>query len=62
MKLAGKTAIVTGGAWGMGAVTAELLASEGADVVVADVLEDEGRAQAEKIAADGGRRPSTAWT
>ncbi len=55
MKLAGKTAIVTGGAWGMGAVTAELLASEGADVVVADVLEDEGRSQAEKIAADGGK-------
>ncbi len=55
MKLAGKTAIVTGGAWGMGAVTAELLASEGADVVVADVLEDEGRSQAEKIVADGGK-------
>jgi len=39
----------------MGAVTAELLASEGADVVVADVLEDEGRSQAEKIAANGGK-------
>ena len=55
MKLADKTAIVTGGAWGMGAVTAELLASEGADVVIADVLETEGRAQAEKIAAGGGK-------
>ncbi len=55
MKLADKTAIVTGGAWGMGAVTAELLASEGADVVIADVLEAEGRSQAEKIAAGGGR-------
>ncbi len=54
MKLAGKTAIVTGGAWGMGAVTAELLASEGADVVIADVLDKEGRSQAEKIAGDGG--------
>ena len=39
---------------GHGAVTAELLASEGADVVIADVLEDEGRSQAEKIAASGG--------
>jgi len=39
----------------MGAVTAELLAAEGADVIVADVLEDEGRAQAEKIAAAGGK-------
>ncbi len=55
MKLAGKTAIVTGGAWGMGAVTAELLASEGADVVVADILEEEGRSQAEKIVASGGK-------
>ena len=55
MKLAGKTAIVTGGAWGMGAVTAELLASEGADVVIADILDEEGRAQAEKIAGDGGK-------
>lgn len=55
MKLAGKTAIVTGGAWGMGAVTAELLASEGADVVIADVLDAEGRSQAEKIAAGGGK-------
>ncbi len=55
MKLAGKTAIVTGGAWGMGAVTTDLLAAEGAEVVVADVLEDEGRTQAEKIRAAGGR-------
>ncbi len=55
MKLAGKTAVVTGGAWGMGAVTAELLASEGAGVVIADVLEEEGRARAEKIAGDGGQ-------
>ena len=55
MKLADKIAIVTGGAWGMGAVTAELLASEGADVVIADVLEAEGRSQAEKIAGGGGK-------
>ena len=55
MKLAGKTAIVTGGAWGMGAATAELLASEGADVVIADILEEEGRSQAEKIAGGGGK-------
>ena len=55
MKLVGKTAVVTGGAWGMGAVTAELLASEGADVVIADILEEEGKALAEKIAGDGGK-------
>ena len=55
MKLADKTAIVTGGAWGMGAVTAKLLASEGAEIVIADVLEAEGRSQAEKIADGGGK-------
>ncbi len=55
MKLADKTVILTGGAWGMGAATAELLAEEGAEVVIADLLEDEGRVQAEKISAAGGR-------
>ena len=54
MKLAGKTAIVTGGAWGMGAVTVELLASEGADVVIADILDEEGGSLAAKIADTGG--------
>jgi NAD(P)-dependent dehydrogenase (short-subunit alcohol dehydrogenase family) len=43
-ELAGKVAIVTGGAGGIGRATAELLASEGARVVVADVDEEGGRA------------------
>ena len=43
MRLEGRVAIVSGGARGMGATEAILLASEGASVVIGDVLEDEGR-------------------
>ena len=54
MRLAGKVAIVTGAASGMGAATARRFGREGAKVVLADVLEDEGRAAAEAIRATGG--------
>ncbi len=42
MRLADKVALITGGASGMGASMARVFAREGAKVVVADMLEDEG--------------------
>src|SRR5882672_9018899 len=43
MRLEDKVALITGGASGMGASMARIFAGEGAKVVVADMLEDEGK-------------------
>jgi 3(or 17)beta-hydroxysteroid dehydrogenase len=51
VRLADKVAIISGAASGMGAATARLFAREGAKVVIADVLEREGREVAEAIGA-----------
>lgn len=48
-RLAGKVAIVTGAARGQGAAEARLFVREGARVVVADVLEEEGAALADEL-------------
>ncbi|MFD6677385.1 SDR family oxidoreductase [Rhodococcus zopfii] len=49
-----RTAIVTGGAQGIGEAYARALAAEGANVVVADLNADAGRQVAKQIVADGG--------
>ncbi|MGD0986947.1 MAG: SDR family oxidoreductase [Candidatus Sulfotelmatobacter sp.] len=54
-QLQGKTAIITGGAGGIGRATALLFAREGAAVCVVDLNEDSGREVAREIAAAGGR-------
>lgn len=54
MRLQDKVAIVTGAASGMGAATARLFAREGAKVMVADMLEAEGRAVADSIKSNSG--------
>ena len=43
-RLAGKTAFISGGARGLGAEMARLLHGEGANVMVTDILEEEGHA------------------
>jgi NAD(P)-dependent dehydrogenase (short-subunit alcohol dehydrogenase family) len=55
MRLAGKVAVVTGGASGMGQSEATIFAREGARVVVADVLEVEGAHTVDAIKAAGGQ-------
>src|SRR6478672_13816126 len=45
----GKVALVTGGSRGMGAATVRRLHSEGASVVAADILDDDGKALADEL-------------
>ena len=54
MRVKGKVAFVSGGARGLGAAQATLLAREGASVVIGDLREDEGKALAAAISAAGG--------
>ncbi len=49
MDINGIAAIVTGGASGLGAATAEMLAGQGAKVTLFDMNEEGGKAHAEKI-------------
>ncbi len=48
-RLAGKTILITGGARGMGASHAELLAQHGGNVIIADVLTVEAKALADQL-------------
>ncbi|MGQ0684112.1 SDR family NAD(P)-dependent oxidoreductase [Bradyrhizobium sp.] len=53
--LAGKKALVTGGARGIGAAIAQALANAGAAIMIADILEDVGKDTAATIAKSGAK-------
>lgn len=55
MRIAGKSAIVTGGASGIGKAIAALFAEHGASVLITDLQEVEGKQTADEITAAGGR-------
>ena len=55
MRLAGKAALITGGASGMGQSEATIFAREGAQVVIGDVLEAQGRDVVDSIIKAGGQ-------
>ena len=55
MRLKQKTALVTGGAKGIGESIVRLFVQEGAQVFIADLAEPEGTALAEELTAAGGR-------
>jgi rhamnulose-1-phosphate aldolase/alcohol dehydrogenase len=59
-ELAGRVAVITGGASGIGRATARLLAERGAHVVVADLNVDGAREVAEELAAAHGARRALA--
>src|ERR1700677_983857 len=52
-EFSGRTVVVTGAARGQGAAEAEILVREGARVIGADILDDEGKALAERLTALG---------
>ena len=55
MRLANKTAIVTGGARGIGAAITQRFCAEGASVLIADLRADEATAEAAAVRDSGGR-------
>src|SRR5690606_40427106 len=60
MRLAGRTALVTGSTRGLGLAIAKRLAAEGAFVAVSGRSEEQARRVAEEIVAAGGRAAGVA--
>ena len=66
MKIKSSSALVTGGASGLGAATVRMLAAQGAKVIIADVNEKGGNELAQELGSSikfvktdvTGRRPS----
>ena len=55
MRLEGKVALISGAANGMGADEARLFASEGARVVIGDILDEQGKKLESEIGETGGQ-------
>jgi NAD(P)-dependent dehydrogenase (short-subunit alcohol dehydrogenase family) len=54
-RLAGKVAVITGGAAGMGSATSMLFASEGATVIILDIQKEAGLKVVDDIRKNGGK-------
>jgi 3-oxoacyl-[acyl-carrier protein] reductase len=56
MNFNGKRAIITGGSRGIGRAIVEMLASKGADIIIADIIEEQAKATALEVAENTGQR------
>ena len=57
MEMQGKNAVVTGGSRGIGRAISEEFASQGANIIIADIQEDLAESAAKEIADSFGIKP-----